>query len=701
MRPLRVMLGDLTYFNKYRGWMQVVPINIGFIGQYTNQQFGQNVSVSLHKNPLDFLETLKAGKPDVVGLSQYYWNTDLNRMVIKRIRDLYGDDVVIALGGPSTDTEDSEKRHFLGAEYGADALILEEGEVPFTDIVRARMSAGREATFDSPISGAVFLRDAELVPGPAKSVQTDLGQLYSPYLSGLLSKFLHSDYLPLIQMSRYCPYACAFCVSGKTRGKLRGFPIEMIKEEISFISKTFADRPHLALQVADENFGILARDVEIAQHIRECSDQQGFPLQAFYYSDKRFTDTARGVIEKLGKINTMGLQVSLQSGNQKTLQIVSRKNLTEDEVDTAIAWANDKGIETFTELIFGMPAETLESFCETLDRCAKRGFDSIVCYSLFLMAGIPLNTQAMRDAYRIKTKLRLLTSAYGTLDGEFSAEYEEIVVSTSTSSMQDFMDFRKLSFLYFAVFRLGFNRWFFQYIQNFDISLSRFFLAFMSPDPDEEWPAEYLKFVNDFNEEADEELFDTREELIARAKQIFWENGNEVGTPSRLNVFFGSRLIYEEKSWVREVSRRLLAKHVRLDDAGETARIVDLIFDLCERERVSIREPKAVEPLVTDFDVVAWKKDLFKNPLSDYACAPRTVHFHLKPNAESIMANFTREFAHQSDSDFHYNALDFVLPRSNLLYGLSYDNLEFAVSPHMLAQQRSRDIHSLRQECGN
>jgi hypothetical protein len=287
MRALRIMLGDLTYFNKYRGWMQVVPINIGFIGQYTNQQFGQDVNVSLHKNPSEFLGVLKDTEPDVVGLSLYYWNTDLNRIIIKRIRALYGDDVVIALGGPSTDSEDWEKKQFLHDSCGADALILEEGEVPFADIVRARLSGPAKA-LAQPISGAVFLKDGQLVTGPAKSVQTDLSKLYSPYLSGLLDKFIHSDYLPLIQMSRYCPYSCAFCVSGKTRGKLRGFPLGMIKEEISLISRTFVDRPHLALQIADENFGILTRDVEIAQHIRECSDETGFPLQTFYYSDKRF-----------------------------------------------------------------------------------------------------------------------------------------------------------------------------------------------------------------------------------------------------------------------------------------------------------------------------------------------------------------------------------------------------------------------------
>jgi hypothetical protein len=318
------------------------------------------------------------------------------------------------------------------------------------------------------------------------------------------------------------------------------------------------------------------------------------------------------------------------------------------------------------------------------------------------MAGIPLNTQAVREAYKIKTKLRLLTSAYGALDGEFSAEHEEIVVSTSTSSLQDFKDFRKLSFLYFAVFRLGFYRWFFQYIQNFDITLSRCFLDFMSPDLKEQWPEEYIKFVSDFNEEADEELFDTREELEKRAKEIYRENGNEVGIPTRLNVFFGSRLIYQEKTWVRDVAKRLLAKYVPLEADGGASTIVDVILDLCERERVNIKEPKIVDPLWTEYDVIAWKKQQFKKPLSSFACEPKAIQFNLKPNVESMMKMFTTEFGHQEEVDFHYNALDFILPRSNLLYGLSYEANERELQPPPQSEgKRSRDIHSLRQECGN
>ena len=41
--PLKIMLGDLNYLNDNRGAMLAVPINIGYIAQHANQEFGNDV----------------------------------------------------------------------------------------------------------------------------------------------------------------------------------------------------------------------------------------------------------------------------------------------------------------------------------------------------------------------------------------------------------------------------------------------------------------------------------------------------------------------------------------------------------------------------------------------------------------------------------------------------------------------------------
>ena len=111
--------------------------------------------------------------------------------------------------------------------------------------------------------------------------------------------------MPIVQTSRLCPYTCAFCVSGKNRGKLRAFPIEQVREELHYICRRYADRPEFTMYIADENFGILKRDVEVAQIIRDCAERYGYPRKVFFYNDKRFTETSREVHKLLGHMDTL------------------------------------------------------------------------------------------------------------------------------------------------------------------------------------------------------------------------------------------------------------------------------------------------------------------------------------------------------------------------------------------------------------
>jgi len=90
------------------------------------------------------------------------------------------------------------------------------------------------------------------------------------------------------------------------------------------------------------------------------------------------------------------------------------------------------------------------------------------------------------------------------------------------------------------------------------LSLSEFFSAFLDPDPNEDWPEEYLTFINDLYRSFDAELFDSREQLYEETKRLFSENGNKVGEPARINVQYGARMIYMEISWIEIVLMRIL-----------------------------------------------------------------------------------------------------------------------------------------------
>ena len=69
-------------------------------------------------------------------------------------------------------------------------------------------------------------------------------------------------------------------------------------------------------------------------------------------------------------------------------------------------------MSTSTELIFGMPHDTKESFVNLLDRSVERGFDSVLCHNLFVMDGIELNRPDVRKKYGINVERRIVERKY-------------------------------------------------------------------------------------------------------------------------------------------------------------------------------------------------------------------------------------------------------------------------------------------------
>ena len=670
-RKLNVMFGDFCYYNRHTLHERYTPLGIGLIAQYTKETFAEDVDVSIYKDVKKFLEKAQENRPDVIGLSVYYWNKAQNQYVVNKIREMFGDEVIVVLGGPSIDNVDDEQYKFLTESFPtANALVINEGENGFTNLMKIIFDS-RDSLFSNPIDGVSFLKDNQIVKGEAVGTNTDITAVGSPYLSGLMEEFMYSDYQPLIQTSRFCPYTCAFCVSGKLRGKLRGYPIEQIEEELKYVSKRYADRPHHTMYIADENFGILKRDVEIAEIIKKCSVDLNYPKKVFFYNDKRFKETSRKVIEVLGDINQSGLVLALQTENPDTLKAINRRNVSEEEIDDAINWATKLNLSTSTELIFGMPHDTKESFVNLLDRSVERGFDSVLCHNLFVMDGIELNRPDVRKKYGIKTKYRALGTNYGMFEDKFIAEYEEVVVSCNSFSYQDFLEIRNLNFMYYAVFSLNFQKWFFQYLRTLDMKLSDFFINFVNPDKSVDWPKEYLDFLSNLNDVIEGELHDTKESVIKKCNDIYKLNG-DVGEPSRINVNIGARLIYHETTWIKSVLIKHL-EHIMDSKLSKESKILsEHLIELGIRERIDLKNVGDKQPMDFSYDVISWKQGKFKTPLTELKMNSKKLNFGLDDMRISQIKSFKKRFSESHDDDFYYAAMDFITPRSCLTHTLNY-----------------------------
>ncbi|KWT87090.1 B12-binding domain-containing radical SAM protein [Candidatus Magnetominusculus xianensis] len=668
MGKLRIMLADLSYLNRLTLDLVYVPLNIGYVASYTKARFGDSVDIKLYKDPVRFLDDINLVSPHIVGFSLYFWNTDLTRILISAVRDKLGKEPVIVAGGPSIDIDPGIQMSLFNLLTGVDAIIPNDGELGFSNIVGCLLGSRKGILHNGPIDGVVMRDGTDLVVGREVGAAFDLKTLPSPYLTGILDNFLKAPYRPLIQTVRGCPHTCKFCAAGRSIDKLRQFPLEQVKEEITFIVSKYKGLSNLPLFVADLNFGVFDRDVDIAAFIKENHVKTGYPDSVEVYTDKRFSQRARAVMEQLLGLNVSGLIVALQSENEDTLKSVKRRNLESQEISEAISWARQHNIECSAEIIFGLPNETLQSFIEMLRRAYFRKFDFIHTVNLILFNGSVLNRASERKQHGIVTRFRAQGPSYMEIDGRFSAETSEVVIESNTFSFDDYLELRRLNFILFAIGSPGFYKLFFRGLDGLGVETFDFFLKFMSPNPDKQWNKEYIGFLSDLNKAFRSELYETADAVKEKLFNDYRRDNNEVTVANTINVLYTARLIWIERAWHHEV----LLEHLR--DFGITPNhdnkaweaVNDLLW-IGSKERVDLRNTTRQESLVVRHDVVAWQKDNFEASLQKYRISsPKRLMFFTSSSDKVKFDDFNKENSDLDDESYYYNALVIIKPRSIL-----------------------------------
>ena len=104
---------------------------------------------------------------------------------------------------------------------------------------------------------------------------TDLDVVPSPFLAGLFD--VHAEArvaMAILETNRGCPYGCTFCDWGSaTQSRIRKFDLDRVYAELEWCAT------HKVHQVflADANFGIFERDVDIAAKVAELKHRARLP----------------------------------------------------------------------------------------------------------------------------------------------------------------------------------------------------------------------------------------------------------------------------------------------------------------------------------------------------------------------------------------------------------------------------------------
>lgn len=387
----RVALVEFSILDQY-------PLISGYLTTYARQDptIAESFDFIYYQREVErvsYQETLReivALNASVVCLSAYVWNMRLVSRLAKDLRSHQGIKRLI-LGGHQVS---HHIRDYVDRFDNKTLVINGQGEVPFRAVLQ-RLAVNERL---EGLRGVSFFVDGELYDGGEADRVAVLDDIPSPFLSGQFDDLRHP--ITVLETNRGCPYKCTFCTWGGDTVKVAKFSLDRVKEELLWIAR----KSVLFIYIADANWGMLPRDVEISEYIAHLKRKYGYPWMIYYAAAKNKPRGSIACIEKLHAGEVISSQaLGIQSMSPQTLALIDRQNIKNSDFVEVFSHLNHRKIDSYCELIWPLPGETLESLKDGFDQLIDLGAHTTIMYPAILINNARLTEQA--DEFGIESML--------------------------------------------------------------------------------------------------------------------------------------------------------------------------------------------------------------------------------------------------------------------------------------------------------
>lgn len=317
----------------------------------------------------ELLNTLDAGNaqgPQIIGFGVYIWNV-LQTMAVLRLLKAARPAIKLVLGGPEVSHEVDEQEIVRLADH----VITGWGDVSFPKLCRALLHG----------------------PQPLMKViageQPPLDQIALPYAEYSDADLAHR--LLYVEASRGCPFRCEFCLSSLDK-TARAFDLEAFLAAMQGLYQRGARN----FKFVDRTFNLkIDASVRILQFFLDRLPAPGSTAPAddlfvhFEVVPDQLPDRLKAMIAQFPP-GVLQFEVGIQSFNVAVQQRISRKQ-DNDKSAANLRWLlASSHAHLHTDLIFGLPGETLESFAAGFDRLHALGPHEIQLGILKRLRGTPI-----------------------------------------------------------------------------------------------------------------------------------------------------------------------------------------------------------------------------------------------------------------------------------------------------------------------
>ncbi|MDP6842656.1 MAG: cobalamin-dependent protein [Rhodospirillales bacterium] len=366
-----IYLADLRYFTAGTSF----PLSIGYLAAYIGKVLPQACDVRLFIDPEKLVEAIREAPPDLLGFANYSWNRNINTQITAFAKSVEPQ-IITVMGGPCFARGDQEWMDgFFERNQNLDFYLAGPGEIAFAEMVRLSLEAedSRQEAIRSGAFPGLFFKDGDtvlegecVVPSLIERRKT-LDEIPSPYLLGLFDEFFTYENLgPMIETVRGCPYACTFCCWGsRMLGKVSMFSLDRVKAELDYVAERAVNCRRLFF--GDANFGIIERDVEVAEHLLSIRQRRGWPDNVFLYFAKNSGDRVIQIASLLKDMTAVSM--ARQSMTELVLANTKRANLDDESYARIQEELGANNVDSLVEFIYPLPGETRASFIDGR-RCA-------------------------------------------------------------------------------------------------------------------------------------------------------------------------------------------------------------------------------------------------------------------------------------------------------------------------------------------
>ena len=317
------------------------------------------VEFTIHDHPLEMAEKLLAHNPTILGFGVYIWNVQETLALMKTIRSV-APQITLVLGGPEVSYEYERQDIVAFADY----LVTGEGEITFPNLCSQILN-------NTPPPKKVHF-------GVLPTV-TDLVLPYSLYTDeDVRNRVMY------VEASRGCPFKCQFCLSSLDK-KVRNFDLDRLltafddlivrgATQFKFVDRTFNLKVNTSIAILEYFLQKLEAVPNLFLHFEMVPDR--FPVELREY----VTKFPAGQIQ---------FEIGIQTFNPEVASRIQRRQ-NYAALDDNLLFLQQTGVHLHTDLIIGLPGETMDSFAQGFNKLLQMSVEEIQVGILKRLHGAPI-----------------------------------------------------------------------------------------------------------------------------------------------------------------------------------------------------------------------------------------------------------------------------------------------------------------------